>query len=203
MDEYRFAAHVYDPVVGPFLKPVHKAIVRAMRTRGCARVLDLCCGTGLLSGELERHGIEAVGVDLSPAMLRVARARHPDATFIDGDASSLFIEDDQFDGAAICFGLHEKDGDTARDIVREAVRVTRRSGPVVIADYRVPEPGQALWMGLGIRSVERLAGADHYRHFQHYLQAGGTEAFLSGMGLLGLPARTFFHGWAGLYVTIV
>jgi SAM-dependent methyltransferase len=40
-----------------------------------ARVLDLCCGTGLMTAELARRGMEVVGVDASPAMLARARAR--------------------------------------------------------------------------------------------------------------------------------
>jgi SAM-dependent methyltransferase len=47
---------------------------------GVQTVLDVCCGTGLMSAELTALGYRVVGVDRSPAML--ARARHllgPDA----------------------------------------------------------------------------------------------------------------------------
>jgi SAM-dependent methyltransferase len=38
-------------------------------------VLDLCCGTGLLAGELAGLGYHVTGVDASPEMLDVARRR--------------------------------------------------------------------------------------------------------------------------------
>ena len=38
-------------------------------------VLDLCCGTGLLAGELVARGYSVVGVDASEAMLALARKR--------------------------------------------------------------------------------------------------------------------------------
>ena len=38
-------------------------------------MLDLCCGTGLLAGELIARGYRVVGVDASDAMLAVARER--------------------------------------------------------------------------------------------------------------------------------
>lgn len=49
-----------------------------------ARVLEIGCGTGdTLAALKPSHG---VGVDLSPAMVAQARARHPDLTFVVGDA---------------------------------------------------------------------------------------------------------------------
>ena len=42
---------------------------------GVRSVLDLCCGTGLLAGELIARGYQVVGVDASEAMLALARER--------------------------------------------------------------------------------------------------------------------------------
>ncbi len=38
-------------------------------------VLDLCCGTGSVSLELSRRGVDMIGVDISPEMLNVAKRR--------------------------------------------------------------------------------------------------------------------------------
>lgn len=38
-------------------------------------MLDLCCGTGLMTAELLGRGLEVTGVDASPAMLSLARDR--------------------------------------------------------------------------------------------------------------------------------
>ena len=38
------------------------------------RVLDVCCGTGLMTTELVQRGLDVVGVDASPEMLERARA---------------------------------------------------------------------------------------------------------------------------------
>lgn len=49
-----------------------------------ARVLEIGCGTGdTLAGLKPGHG---VGVDFSPSMIAEARRRHPDLTFVEGDA---------------------------------------------------------------------------------------------------------------------
>ncbi len=55
------------------------------------RIIDLGCGTGLLTRELATADRQVIGVDPSPAMLAVAR-RQPDAErvqWIEGDAGAL------------------------------------------------------------------------------------------------------------------
>lgn len=56
-----------------------------------ARVADLGCGTGTLSILLAEHGHRVSGVDFSPRMVELARAKSAgagvDATFLEADAS--------------------------------------------------------------------------------------------------------------------
>ncbi len=57
--------------------------------RGC-RVLDAGCGTGLMTAELATRGADVVAVDISPALIKIAQERLPDAlqrrvTFAAGD----------------------------------------------------------------------------------------------------------------------
>src|ERR1700754_3577029 len=54
-----------------------------------AGVVDVGCGTGRAVAELGADGAAAVGVDLDPAMIDVARARHPGGDFRVGDARQL------------------------------------------------------------------------------------------------------------------
>src|ERR1039457_1249300 len=41
---------------------------------------DLGCGTGRITAHLDSLGVEAFGIDLSPAMVNLARLTHPDAS---------------------------------------------------------------------------------------------------------------------------
>ena len=45
------------------------------------RVLDVGCGTGYLSRQLNDSGAHVTGVDLSARMIDIARRKHPDITF--------------------------------------------------------------------------------------------------------------------------
>ena len=65
--------------------------VRLAADLGARRILDLGCGTGLLTRELAVDGREVIGVDHARAMLAVAR-RQPGADrvrWVEGDASAL------------------------------------------------------------------------------------------------------------------
>jgi SAM-dependent methyltransferase len=52
-------------------------------------VLDLGCGVGRHAGALSAIGFSVTGVDLSPAMLAVARRRNPTCRFVTGDFRSI------------------------------------------------------------------------------------------------------------------
>ncbi len=77
MDPYARLAGVYDEIVvdpcharwAAFLDRLWGADAEGVRT-----VLDVCCGTGLMTAELAALGYRVTGVDASPAMLARARA---------------------------------------------------------------------------------------------------------------------------------
>ena len=58
-----------------------------------ARIVDLCCGAGHLTEELCARGFAVVGIDLSPAMIRIARRRAPRAVLRVGDARRFTVDD--------------------------------------------------------------------------------------------------------------
>ncbi len=54
-------------------------------------VLDAGCGTGRVAIELHRRGVRAVGVDLDPAMLAVARRKAPQLQWIHADLVDVTV----------------------------------------------------------------------------------------------------------------
>ena len=67
----------------------------AAQTDGKGRVADLGCGPGQIARYLHDHGANAFGIDLSPAMVELARREHPGMEFQQGDMHAL----DQPDGS--------------------------------------------------------------------------------------------------------
>ncbi|MEF2231185.1 MAG: methyltransferase domain-containing protein [Pseudodesulfovibrio sp.] len=199
MDEYERIAPHYDRTVGAFLRPVHRAVLDALP--GPGPLLDLCCGTGLLTGLAATQGRAALGVDLSPAMLTRARHTNPGVRFILADGASLPFAAATFAAVAVCFALHEKPAPTARAMLAEARRVTAPGGALLVADYRAPRGAEPLarLTGLGVAVVERLAGRNHFAHYHAFRRSGGSRALLESAGLE--PDRTglFLGGTVGIY----
>lgn len=95
------------------------------------RALEIGCGTGLLLSRVAELADEAVGVDLSPGMLSVARERG--LSVVEGSATELPFEDASFD-LAYSFKVlaHVEPIDVA---LREAARVVRPGGHVIVDVY--------------------------------------------------------------------
>ena len=85
-----------------FVEPLLDAASVGARTR----VLDVCCGPGLVAGAAAARGAVVAGVDFSPAMLAIARAAHPRVAFTHGDAEALPYPDGSFDAVVANFGVH-------------------------------------------------------------------------------------------------
>ncbi|QEL17798.1 GNAT family N-acetyltransferase [Limnoglobus roseus] len=62
--------------------PVERAVAFVKRK---SAALDVGCGTGRLMGLLRTHGFATDGIDVSPAMIALARDRHPDARLFHAD----------------------------------------------------------------------------------------------------------------------
>jgi ubiquinone/menaquinone biosynthesis C-methylase UbiE len=90
-----------------------RAIVAAAQVRSGVRVLDIACGTGepaISIAELLAHSGEVVGVDISPAPLKIARDRATqrglsNVTFQQADAHELPFPDNSFGGITSRLGV--------------------------------------------------------------------------------------------------
>ncbi|MDD7941553.1 class I SAM-dependent methyltransferase [Actinomycetospora lutea] len=95
-------------------------------------VLDAACGTGRWSAYLAGRGHTVTGVDQSSAMLARARAKLPDARFLDGELTRLPLADASVDAAVCALALvHVEDLGVA---IGELARVVRPGGRIVISD---------------------------------------------------------------------
>jgi SAM-dependent methyltransferase len=76
-------AWIHDARFGDLARSAAEMVLARLRAAGLATgtVVDLGCGSGILAGLLVDAGYDVVGVDLSPAMIELARRRAPGARF--------------------------------------------------------------------------------------------------------------------------
>jgi SAM-dependent methyltransferase len=104
-----------------------RRIVIRLLGDGPGRLLDVGCGTGLLTRELAERDWSVTGIDISEDQLRLARSRGVDVQL--ADAHQLPFADGSFD-AAVSFFTHT-DVDDFPLALREIARVLRPETPLV------------------------------------------------------------------------
>lgn len=103
----------------------------ASRTGG--RTLDAGCGTGRVARLFADAGCDAVGVDVAPGMVEVARREHPDLSFAVGELARLPVADARFDAAAYWYSIITTPPEALGPVWAELVRVLVPGGVAVIA----------------------------------------------------------------------
>jgi len=152
------AARFYEQQLVPALfRQYAPMLVAAARVAAGERVLDVACGTGVVTRVLaERVGPRAtpVGLDIAPGMLAVARDAQPAIDWRHGDARSLPFADASFDIVVCQFGLMFF-GEPMRAL-EEMLRVLKPGGRLAVSvwDEIVRNPGSAALVDI----LERLAG---------------------------------------------
>lgn len=99
-----------------------------------SKILDLCCGHGVVAAELYDRGASIVGLDFSEAMIDLAKASVPGVEFVQGDALAMDFPDQRFDAVTIGFGVPHFP-DQLRGLT-EAARVLKPGGRIAFSIWR-------------------------------------------------------------------
>ena len=139
----------YDLLSEPSEGPLREAGLRALRVREGEAVLEIGFGTG--------HGLVALaravgasgsvhGIDLSPAVLRLARKRVDEAGLTNrvhlqpGDAMDLPYQDGSFDAVFMSFALELFDTPEIPVVLHQCRRVLRTRGRIGVVSMSKMQP---------------------------------------------------------------
>jgi SAM-dependent methyltransferase len=75
-----------------YLRAALTLFADSVRAAGDGPVADIGCGPGHVTAYLNELGLDAFGVDLSPAMIAVARRDHPHLRFAVGSMTNLSLQ---------------------------------------------------------------------------------------------------------------
>src|SRR6187431_2242754 len=171
-----------------------------------SRVVDLGCGSGVFTDVLQRRGYRCCGVDLSPKLIEVARAKFRDVEFVEGDAEQLPFADASFDGVLLS-GLVHHLPDPFR-CAAEVFRILRPGGRFVAFDpnrmnpfmYLYRDRSSPFYSSVGVTENERPILAwrvadifrnEGFRVQSDYLAGLAYRYVASGRARLLLPVYNF------------
>ncbi|NOJ45994.1 class I SAM-dependent methyltransferase [Bradyrhizobium archetypum] len=124
---------VYETFMGRWSEYLASQLLTCVNIAPGSRVLDVACGTGVLTRALAQAGAHVVGVDASEGYLEGARLRrsHPNIAYEHGDVRQMRFENAVFDAAVSTLALDVIP--EIEEVVAEMKRVTRPGGVVASA----------------------------------------------------------------------
>jgi ubiquinone/menaquinone biosynthesis C-methylase UbiE len=156
---------VYDEVLVPrMFTPGAELLVNTLEISDGEAVLDVACGPGSVTRIIAQRvgpGGRAVGCDLSPTMIALARTKPEPANgapieYLEGGADALPVGDGEFDAVACQHGLQFfPDRGAALAEMSRALRPGGRVGIAVWSDIERSRPFHAL-----AQALEEVAGVE-------------------------------------------
>ena len=102
------------------------------------KIADIGAGTGRVTRQLASLGARVFGVDPNASLVDLAEAAGGGAEYVVAPAEATGLESGEFDVSLFSFSLHHvADMEAA---IREACRLTRVNGRVVIIEPEAPDP---------------------------------------------------------------
>lgn len=147
-------AYIHDVGFGDFAKTSAPWLLEMLRANGIQNglVVDLGCGSGIWARELSRAGYDVLGIDISPAMIEIARKRVPRGEFLTG---SLLRADlpacEAVTALGECFNYLFDEQNSIAQLRRVFDRVYSALKPGGLFVFDIAEPGR----GKGPRQKHR------------------------------------------------
>lgn len=139
---YDAGAEAYLQFVGPEIGPTTEgpidrsllvAFVELVRSVPAARVADVGCGPGRVAAFLAAHGLDVIGVDVSPVMVALARRTHPEIEFHEGRLTAIPVPDGSLTGVVCWYSIMYTPPEHLEDVFGELGRVLRPGGHLLLA----------------------------------------------------------------------
>jgi len=124
--------------------PAERALLAAfaelVRAHGAGPVADLGCGPGHLTAHLHTLGLDTFGVDLSPAMITLARQAHPDLRFDEGSMTALDLGDGVLGGILAFYSVIHTPPEQLPVVLSEFRRVLAPGGHLLLGFFAGDDP---------------------------------------------------------------
>jgi ubiquinone/menaquinone biosynthesis C-methylase UbiE len=157
---------------------------------GLRVVLDLACGTGRIGQWLKRRCAAIIdGIDLTPAMLEVARSKDIYRTLHVADVASTGLPAQAYDGCMQ--SLADEHLPDLWPLYREVARVTKRGGSFVLVGFHP----QLLMAGMPTHFTRASGEPVTIRSYVHLLSDHVKAAHACGWSLVDMDEGLIDEAW--------
>ncbi|GHI05430.1 methyltransferase [Streptomyces cellostaticus] len=136
-----YTARFPDGLCHPLDRQLVTAFAELVTANSPAPVADLGSGPGQVTARLHDLGVPVFGVDVSPAMVALAREAHPRLRFHVGSMTSLDLPDAALGGILALYSTIHVPDDHLPAAFTEFHRTLVPGGAVLLAFQSGPEPG--------------------------------------------------------------
>ncbi|MEU7697158.1 class I SAM-dependent methyltransferase [Streptomyces sp. NPDC039028] len=116
----------------PYERAVLELFAGLVNTAGGGPVADVGCGPGRITAYLRGLGMDVFGIDLSPAMIEIARREHSGLRFEVGSMTDLGLTDASLAGLVAWYSLIHVPDDEISSVFTYFRRVLRPGGPLLL-----------------------------------------------------------------------
>ena len=136
-----YAEHFRDLLAGqPLARGMLSAYAETVLAAGGGPVVDVGCGPGCVTAFLDSCGLSVSGLDLSAAMVEVARSQFPNLRFDIGSMTTLAIPDATLAGIVAWYSIIHIPHDELPAVFAEFRRVLAPGGHVLLGFQVGDEP---------------------------------------------------------------
>ena len=131
----------YDALAGAYAReisgelnhrPLERKLLQKFATACDGLICDLGCGPGHVTEYLGRFNVNVIGLDLSPGILKEARARHSEIVFVQGNMLNLPFAAAKLAGVIAFYSIIHFDNDQVARALAEMSRVLKPGGLVLL-----------------------------------------------------------------------
>lgn len=157
-----------------------------------ATILDLACGSGLMTATLDPARHQVFGIDYNLDACLAARSNN--LSVVRGNAFSLPVAGDSIDVVINCQFLNQQNTEGVRVILKESHRVLKPAGKLILV-WRNDRAWIHRMAKFVFRYSDQLAGRPQFPHFDNYIDDVAIDAEIAGFKVIKKFLQFSLFNW--------